>query len=490
MLKFLLAVASVLSLAGQPVTIYNSAPPKVQSSTAAVVGEPSTTTYYYWIVAKFTGGDSAPAGPLTLSQSQRSANFSTLRYNRISWTAVTGASSYDLLRTTSSDTPSGACACAVTTALAAVTYDDQATSTSAYTVNTAGTSYARIYLENLSESPPKLKQDVNGTISDVGSGSAMTQGSGITISGLQISADTATMLTRERGQSGADKLCSDSGGDDTYTCTLEYTPATYVTGMCLQLKVTTTNTGAATIDVNSLGAKTIKTASGGTLANGDIVTGSASNTICYDGTDFRMGGGGTAVSVTSPYLVIGGAYYLPFGFAATLPPTSGWTGQDFSTATFTTSGLGGMLNILSTTTSNNIQGQKIAKSSTTVLTGVVQNLYTAGGSYSHCGIGAYDSGSGEFHVISLTGQSGGLTTLEQRWTNATTKSYDGAGIANGSIGMYRITISGGNIVLETTQNGVKWRTLNTRAFTVTDWIFVAGGNSSTTDCQLLSWSAT
>ncbi len=77
---------------------------------------------------------------------------------------------------------------------------------------------------------------------------------------------------------------------DTYTVTLTPTPAAYVTGMCLFVKFATANTVAATLNVNSLGAKDIKKYVAGAIAaleTGDIVA----NQICllaYDGTQFIL----------------------------------------------------------------------------------------------------------------------------------------------------------------------------------------------------------
>ena len=64
------------------------------------------------------------------------ATLSQYNYDEISWPAVTGANTYDVLRTTSVTAPTGACACAVATAVSGLTTNDQSNSLSAYTVNT------------------------------------------------------------------------------------------------------------------------------------------------------------------------------------------------------------------------------------------------------------------------------------------------------------------------------------------------------------------
>lgn len=70
--------------------------------------------------------------------------------------------------------------------------------------------------------------------------------------------------------------------------TVNLTPAitAYVTGQNFQFKATATNTGAATLNINSLGAKTIQknlaALVAGDITNGDIVE------VVYDGTNFQM----------------------------------------------------------------------------------------------------------------------------------------------------------------------------------------------------------
>lgn len=103
-----------------------------------------------------------------------------------------------------------------------------------------------------------------------------------------------------------------ASGTDTITVTLDPVPASYFTNMTVILKAANTNTGAATLNVNGLGAKNIyKVSSGalGALAAGDLVAG-AYYTVRYDGTQFVLegsaggvssvtGSGGVVVSPTS-----------------------------------------------------------------------------------------------------------------------------------------------------------------------------------------------
>lgn len=62
----------------------------------------------------------------------------------------------------------------------------------------------------------------------------------------------------------------DSGAADAYVVSLPYAPASYVDGLTINVKFTNVNTGASTINVNSLGVKAIKRITGAALEAGDI----------------------------------------------------------------------------------------------------------------------------------------------------------------------------------------------------------------------------
>lgn len=74
---------------------------------------------------------------------------------------------------------------------------------------------------------------------------------------------------------------------NTYTASLSPPPASYTAGLAVYVKFTNTNTGSATINLNSLGAKTIKRFDGNTLVAGDIASGSIA-LLVYDGTSFQL----------------------------------------------------------------------------------------------------------------------------------------------------------------------------------------------------------
>ncbi len=81
-----------------------------------------------------------------------------------------------------------------------------------------------------------------------------------------------------------------SAGTDSYNCTLSPAPSGYVTGATYSFKADVANTGAASLNCNSLGAKTIVKVQGAittTLADNDIRVGQVV-VARYDGTNMQM----------------------------------------------------------------------------------------------------------------------------------------------------------------------------------------------------------
>jgi hypothetical protein len=101
-------------------------------------------------------------------------------------------------------------------------------------------------------------------------------------------------------------------GTDTYTVTIPVTGlysgvATYASGDQFTLLFPNANTGAATININSEGAKGIEK-EGGALSAGDLIAGGIYR-VAYDGTDFQIisgaGSGGGSGTLTSVGLALG-----------------------------------------------------------------------------------------------------------------------------------------------------------------------------------------
>lgn len=82
-------------------------------------------------------------------------------------------------------------------------------------------------------------------------------------------------------------FAADAEESDTYAITLTPAISAYATGQVFVFSANTANTGAATLNVNAKGEKTIKKHNDQDLEDGDIESGSIV-IVCYDGTNFQM----------------------------------------------------------------------------------------------------------------------------------------------------------------------------------------------------------
>lgn len=87
-----------------------------------------------------------------------------------------------------------------------------------------------------------------------------------------------------------------SGSANNYVVTLNPAPTSYVEGMAIAVKINVDNTGAATINVNGLGAKAIKKPNGNDVSAGNLKAGSI-YTLRYNGTNFILQGEGGLVTL-------------------------------------------------------------------------------------------------------------------------------------------------------------------------------------------------
>ncbi|VVC75978.1 hypothetical protein AQUSIP_12790 [Aquicella siphonis] len=78
-----------------------------------------------------------------------------------------------------------------------------------------------------------------------------------------------------------------SGAANTITAALTPVLAAYTAGMTLYIKIANTNTGATTVNVNSLGSKDVKLVDGTALSGGEIIAGQIAQ-LDYNGTYFQL----------------------------------------------------------------------------------------------------------------------------------------------------------------------------------------------------------
>lgn len=105
---------------------------------------------------------------------------------------------------------------------------------------------------------------------------AVTKALSVDINNIDAAVDAAfdKLPTEDRIKRGTINFAVDTGSADAYLVALPYVPSGYVDGLEVNFRPLNTNTGAATINVNSLGVKSLKRADGSDLSAGDITVGS------------------------------------------------------------------------------------------------------------------------------------------------------------------------------------------------------------------------
>lgn len=154
----LILVATVFGQVGQFSAVNLSAgpPPIVAPNflSAKVVGTPGTTTYYYWVAANYASGQSSLSGPVVVTTAN--ATLSGSNYVQINFNG-NGASSYVVLRTTTSVAPvNGTATNAVVTASTTTTVNDQSNSLNSFTLNISTGANSSLTLDATNYPTPTL----------------------------------------------------------------------------------------------------------------------------------------------------------------------------------------------------------------------------------------------------------------------------------------------------------------------------------------------
>lgn len=110
-------------------------------------------------------------------------------------------------------------------------------------------------------------------------------------------------------QTSAPIFATASGTANAITVSLTPTLASYATGMVLHIAATASNTGATTINVDGLGAKSIKKQATSALVANDILNGQVF-TVIYDGTNFQLTSFPVAFNSISPLTTQGDILYF------------------------------------------------------------------------------------------------------------------------------------------------------------------------------------
>lgn len=118
----------------------------------------------------------------------------------------------------------------------------------------------------------------------------------------------------------------DSVGTDAYAITPSPAITAYTAGQVFSFKAGTANTGAATLNVNALGAKTIKKNVTDDLITGDILIGEIV-IVVYDGTNMQLQTRVQTVSPTIQTFTASGTYTKPAGLSYAIVEVQGSGGS-------------------------------------------------------------------------------------------------------------------------------------------------------------------
>jgi hypothetical protein len=139
-----------------------------------------------------------------------------------------------------------------------------------------------------------------------GGGTLTGCGFGNVLNGTVCDVNTAVIPSQAILQSGVPIYCAGSGTAGAQTCSLSPVLTQYTNGMTISYNPGTTNTTTQTINIDSLGAKSILTASAGALSAGDLTAGRR-YLLNYDGTQFRLpaAGGASATAIDAAFYPTG-----------------------------------------------------------------------------------------------------------------------------------------------------------------------------------------
>lgn len=350
-----------------------------------------------------------------------------------------------------------------------------------------------------------------GSLSNSGFGAAgdlpvYLDNSGTQLVDSGVSGSPAVLMTQSLYQAGTQLDCKGQGGDTgaAMSCLLNPVLGGYVLHMPLRFTPALANSGAFTLNINSLGATSVKSADCVTDPAGSYFQPGQAYLLTYNGTSFcEIHGGSTSLQPASPYWLLGTAYYLPFAFLATLPPASGWTATNFTGATFSTTGMGGVVQLQSASSRTNeaLNLQVVPRAGTSRLIAAISaaGLSTAS-VFGACGIGVFNSTSNDGYVLMQQLKTASALLVDAGYSSPTVQTFTGNPILSsvGGVLYGRIDVVGSavNLSYSTTGSPGSWIPVSSRTLgstgmpaSVDSWSFFAepAGTSPVT-CSLLSWN--
>lgn len=276
---------------------------------------------------------------------------------------------------------------------------------------------------------------------------------------------------------------TDSVGTDAYAITVTPAPSGYNVNQMFRFKAGTANTGAASITVNGLGAKTIVKVQGGittALADNDIRVGQIV-VVGYDGTNMQMlsqlgnaASGGSGMSPNGVYLSpdSGTTNYIGSPLVqVTLPSAQSWTDRNMTGASAANSTGTRILTLTGASSGLHIQERTVPTAPYTCTVGFVPNGY--GQNYGSAGMAVTDGTK----VVSY-GYNYLYNTYPQlnvsKFSNATSfvATYDGGGggspdsrfnLFPGAIVWMQLSDDNTNRIGRFSRDGLSWTVFHTVA---------------------------
>jgi hypothetical protein len=187
--------------------------------------------------------------------------------------------------------------------MASTTFVPQVTLIESTWLNDVDTSVYTTVPANLASLTASIATKANkGANSDITSLSGLTTALSVAQGGTgAITATAARTNLAAVGQNGTETLIGSVAGTNTITGTVTPAITAYVAGQTFKFVAAASNTGAVTINLNSLGAKDITKSGSTALEFNDILIGAAIQVI-YDGTQFQLtSGAGGDIKVGAIY---------------------------------------------------------------------------------------------------------------------------------------------------------------------------------------------
>lgn len=281
-------------------------------------------------------------------------------------------------------------------------------------------------------------------------------------------------------------LSADASGTDTITMTVAPAPPAYLKYQRFVFKAAQTNTASATINVNSLGAKTIKkrTATGVTALDAGDIQQNGVYAVVYDGTDMQLE---DAPAATAAGASVDLAGILPWGdhfetaFGAVT--ASGLAGNSYyslfgtsATAVKDVSALSNARGVLSLQTGTTSTGFSVASAG--------GNSSATSTGFSHAAVGAYTF-KGKLKLMTIS------SAAQRYWAALGVSDRPVNALSNGTgtgrawhCFRYKDDVNGGNWVADSSWNGTSETTNTSVAAITTDFrefeIRVNAANTSVT----------